>query len=147
MDALTKPLPEGLLQKYTPGPVHSNPEPRKDTSFSTYGDLDAKHSLIDAQILLIPATEVLLNSKDNESNALYVDLVSSEDFLASHVLRVPGAITSGNNNIRDNRGKAKQFNTINSRSVMVKESFVYSNKGTISCSVWGLAHNVFICRI
>lgn len=98
---------------------------------------------MDPQLLLVPATEILLNSKDNESNALYVDLVSSEDFLASHVLRVPGAITSGNNNIRDNRGKAKQFNTINGRSVMVKESFVYSNKGTMGYSGRGLADDVF----
>lgn len=76
-----------------------------------------------------------MNSKDNDSNAPYVDLVSSEDFLASHVLRVPGAITVGNNNVRDNRGKAKQFNTLNGRSVMIKESFVYSNKGAVACSV------------
>ena len=87
--------------------------------------------------MLVPATEVLLYSKDNESNALYVDLVSSEDFLASHVLRIPGAITLGNN-IRDNRGKAKQFNTINGRNVMIKESIVYSNKGTRVVDSFGL---------
>lgn len=81
---------------------------------------------------------MLLNSKDNESNTLYADLASSEDFLASHVLRVSGAITPGNGNVRDNRGKAKQFNTINGRSVMIKESFVYSNKGIPSFQPWGL---------
>lgn len=96
---------------------------------------DGMPLLIDPQILLVPATEVLLNSKDSESNTLYADLVGSEDFLASHVVRVPGAAPSGNNNIRDNRGKAKQFNTINGRSVMVKESFVYSNKGMIKYSI------------
>lgn len=31
--------------------------------------------------------------------------------------------------MRDNRGKAKQFTTVNGRIVVVKESFVYSNKG------------------
>lgn len=31
--------------------------------------------------------------------------------------------------MRDSRGKAKQFTTINGRTVVVKESFVYSNKG------------------
>ncbi|KAL9104797.1 MAG: hypothetical protein Q9163_000295 [Psora crenata] len=35
----------------------------------------------------------------------------------------------GEGNVRDSRSKAKQFNTINGRTVVVKESFVYSNKG------------------
>ena len=34
-------------------------------------------------------------------------------------------------NARDNRGKAKQFTTLNGRTVVVKESFVYSNKGVL----------------
>ena len=33
---------------------------------------------------------------------------------------------------RDSRGKAKQFTTVNGRTVVVKESFVYSNKGTVT---------------
>ena len=85
--------------------------------------------LIRYQILLVPTTEVLLTSRDRESNALYSDLTSSEEFLASHVIRTAGAQAPTNGNVRDNRGKAKQYNTINGRTVVVKESFVYSNKG------------------
>lgn len=32
-------------------------------------------------------------------------------------------------NVRDNRGKALQFITLNGRTVVVKDAFVYSNKG------------------
>ena len=53
----------------------------------------------------------------------------SEDFLASHVLRLTATQQPDGNNVRDSRGKAKQFNTVNGRTVIVKESFVYSNKG------------------
>lgn len=83
------------------------------------------------QILLVPTTDVLLTSKDRETNSLYADLAASEEFLASHVLRVSETTGLGNSNVRDNRGKAKQFTTINGRIVVVKESYVYSNKGTI----------------
>jgi hypothetical protein len=85
------------------------------------------------QILLVPTTEVLLTSRDTESNTLYADLAGSEEFLGSHVLRLPGggANASGKDspNMRESRGKAKQFTTVNGRIVVVKDSFVYSNKG------------------
>ncbi|KAL9598577.1 MAG: hypothetical protein Q9219_004408 [cf. Caloplaca sp. 3 TL-2023] len=80
-------------------------------------------------ILLVPTTEVLLTSKDRESNSLYSDLATSEEFLASHVLRITGAQLPTNGSVRDSRGKAKQYSTINGRTIIVKESFVYSNKG------------------
>lgn len=87
----------------------------------------------DFQILLVPTTEVLLTSHDRETNTVYADLARSEDFLASHVLRIPAAPGAGKDrdvsNVRDSRGKAKQFTTINGRTVVVKESFVHSNKG------------------
>lgn len=83
------------------------------------------------KILLVPTTETLLTSKDRETNTLYADLAGSEEFLASHVLRVPGIQGRGNVNVRDNRGKAKQFTTINGKTVVVKESYVYSNKGIL----------------
>ncbi|KAL8689817.1 MAG: hypothetical protein Q9218_004590, partial [Villophora microphyllina] len=67
---------------------------------------------------------------DRDSNSSYTELAGSEDFLASHVIRVNGAQASANGSVRDSRGKAKQYNTINGRTVIVKESFVYSNKGT-----------------
>ncbi|KAH7096012.1 hypothetical protein FB567DRAFT_513998 [Paraphoma chrysanthemicola] len=85
-------------------------------------------------VLLVPTTEVLLSSRDKETNTLYADLSGSEDFLASHVLRVPGGVGPNNQvkdvgSFRETRGKAKQFTTANGRTVIVKDAFVYSNKG------------------
>ncbi|KAF1841049.1 uncharacterized protein K460DRAFT_371048 [Cucurbitaria berberidis CBS 394.84] len=85
-------------------------------------------------VLLVPTTEALLNSRDKESNTSYIDLSGSEDFLASHVLRVPGGVGPNNHvkdggSFRETRGKAKQFTTANGRTVIVKDAFVYSNKG------------------
>jgi hypothetical protein len=50
------------------------------------------------------------------------------------VLRVPAhnAATAGGKdvpNMRENRGKAKQYTTVNGRTVVVKDAYVYSNKG------------------
>lgn len=86
------------------------------------------------QVLLVPTTEVLLTSRDKESNTSYIDLSGSEDFLASHVLRVPGGVGPNNHpkdsgSFRETRGKAKQFTTANGRTVIVKDAFIYSNKG------------------
>ncbi|CAO2650648.1 Nn.00g019400.m01.CDS01 [Neocucurbitaria sp. VM-36] len=85
-------------------------------------------------VLLVPTTEVLLHARDKESNTSYIDLSGSEDFLASHVLRVPGGVGPNNHvkdggSFRETRGKAKQFTTANGRTVIVKDAFVYSNKG------------------
>ncbi len=84
-----------------------------------------------SKILLVPTTEALFTAKDRETNTVYADLAGSEEFLASHVLRIPPvAPGTAAGSVRDSRGKAKQFTTINGRTVVVKESFVYSNKGT-----------------
>ncbi|KAL1306705.1 hypothetical protein AAFC00_005374 [Neodothiora populina] len=88
-------------------------------------------------ILLVPTTDSLLQAKDRDTGSLYADLAASEEFLASHVLRVPGGqIPSGTanskesgGNVRENKGKAKQYSTINGRTVVVKDTYVYSNKG------------------
>ncbi|SMR45034.1 unnamed protein product [Zymoseptoria tritici ST99CH_3D1] len=86
-------------------------------------------------VLLVPTTEVLLRSKDRDTNTTYADLAGTEEFLASHVLRVPGGVPSlggsgkDGGNVRENKSKAKQYSTINGRTVVVKDSFVYSNKG------------------
>ncbi len=85
----------------------------------------------------MPTTEVLLSSRDRETGALYTDLAGSEEFLGSHVLRIPvnHAPNAGGKDVpsmRENRGKAKQFTTINGRTVVVKDSYVYSNKGWFS---------------
>ncbi|KAH7329970.1 hypothetical protein BKA65DRAFT_46952 [Rhexocercosporidium sp. MPI-PUGE-AT-0058] len=84
-------------------------------------------------ILLVPTTDVLLTSRDRESGVLYADLAGSEEFLGSHVLRIPAnhATAGGKDapNMRESRGKAKQYTTINGRTVVVKDAYVYSNKG------------------
>lgn len=77
----------------------------------------------------MPTTECLLTGRDRETNAPYTDVAASDEFLASHVLRISGTPAPGSSNVRDSRGKAKQYTTMNGRTVVVKESFVYSNKG------------------
>ena len=85
-------------------------------------------------ILLVPSTDVLLTFRETESGTAPAEVIASEDFLASHVLRVPapnGAAGSkdGSQNLREVRGKAKQFTTLNGKSVVIKDAFIYSNKG------------------
>ncbi|KAM0433264.1 hypothetical protein ACHAPT_004138 [Fusarium lateritium] len=85
-------------------------------------------------ILLVPSTDVLLTFRETESGSAPAEVIASEDFLASHVLRVPapnGAAGSkdGAQNLREVRGKAKQFSTLNGKSVVIKDAFIYSNKG------------------
>lgn len=63
--------------------------------------------------------------------------VATEEFLGSHVLRIPNGKAvlgaSGTKeaapNLREMRGKAKQYNTINGRSVVIKDNMIYTNKG------------------
>ncbi|KAF2200039.1 hypothetical protein GQ43DRAFT_481926 [Delitschia confertaspora ATCC 74209] len=96
--------------------------------------LPSQCSPVHHHVLLVPTTEVLLSSRDHETNASYADLSGSEEFLASHVLRVSGGVGPNNQvkdatNFRENRGKAKQFSTVNGRTVIVKDAYIYSNKG------------------
>lgn len=70
---------------------------------------------------------------------LFSDLATNEEFLASHVLRIPGGVSAkdgqtngganGATTFREQRAKAKQYNTLNGRTVIVKDSYVYTNKG------------------
>lgn len=90
-------------------------------------------------ILLVPLTDVLLTFRETESGASVSEVIASEDFLASHVLRIPPPTTGpgakdGAANLREIRGKAKQLSTLNGRSVIIKDSFVYSNKGNLNLS-------------
>lgn len=84
---------------------------------------------------MVPNTESLIGSRDRETGLYYSDLVASEEFLGSHVLRIPiTTIPAGGKDetsVRDNRGKAKQLATLNGRTVIVKENSVYSNKGGV----------------
>jgi hypothetical protein len=88
----------------------------------------------------VPTTLFLLTHRDRETHALYSELVNSEEFLASHVLRIPNAVSAsaipgkhlngdGHGTLRESRNKAKQYTTLNGRTVILKESFLYSNKG------------------
>lgn len=85
-------------------------------------------------ILLVPTTEFLLTSREVESGSPPADVVATDEFLGSHVLRIPGPVSvvggkDGVGNLREWRGKAKQYPTLNGRSVVIKDAFVYSNKG------------------
>ena len=89
---------------------------------------------VNHHILLVPTTESLFQGRDRETTAPYTDLAVSEEFLSSHVIRVPGGLAPGvtakdGGNIRETKGKAKQYSTINGRTVVVKDTYVYSNKG------------------
>ncbi|KAF2120474.1 hypothetical protein BDV96DRAFT_538625 [Lophiotrema nucula] len=96
--------------------------------------LPSQCSPVHHHVLLVPTTEVLLTSRDRDTNVPYADLSGSEEFLASHVLRVPGGVGPNNQvkdgtSFRESRGKAKQYSTANGRTVIIKDAFVYSNKG------------------
>jgi hypothetical protein len=85
-------------------------------------------------ILLVPTTESFLTSREIESGLPLSEVVASDEFLASHVLRIAGPVSAaggkdGVGNLREWRGKAKQYNTVNGRSIVIKDAFVYNNKG------------------
>lgn len=96
--------------------------------------LPAQCTPVHHHILLAPSTDVLLTSRETESGAAVSEVISSEDFLASHVLRIPSSSVisggkEGAQNLREVRGKARQFSTLNGKSVVIKDTFIYSNKG------------------
>ncbi|KAF2967408.1 hypothetical protein GQX73_g6169 [Xylaria multiplex] len=85
-------------------------------------------------ILLVPTTEFFLTSREVESGSPLSDVVATDEFLGSHVLRIPSPFLAAGGkdnvgNLREWRGKAKQYTTLNGRSVVIKDAFVYSNKG------------------
>jgi len=99
--------------------------------------LPAQCSPVAHFVLLVPTTETLLRFKDREINTSFEQLASTEEFLASHVLRVPGGAPPLSPNgpdgksasVRESKNRAKQYSTINGRTIVVKDAFVYSNKG------------------
>ncbi|KAI9158854.1 hypothetical protein HJFPF1_06853 [Paramyrothecium foliicola] len=91
-------------------------------------------------VLLVPLADVLLTSRETESGASNAEVIGSEDFLASHVLRIPssGAAAGGKDgaqNLRELKGKAKQFSTVNGRNVIIKDSFIYSFKSLAQAQI------------
>lgn len=62
-----------------------------------------------------------------------------EDFLGSHILQVEAQPKSGskngNNSLRESRVKARSYTTFNGRTVVIKESIVYTNRGKLSRSI------------
>ncbi|KAI0521235.1 hypothetical protein F5B22DRAFT_634644 [Xylaria bambusicola] len=85
-------------------------------------------------ILLVPTTEFFLTSREVETGSPLSDVVATDEFLGSHVLRIPSPFSvaggkDGVSNLREWRGKAKPYTTLNGRSVVIKDAFVYSNKG------------------
>ena len=79
-------------------------------------------------VLLVPSTESLIYGLDKESGKRYADQAEDEDFLGSHILRVPPP-TGKESSIRDGRGKAKTYSTVNGRTVIVKDNIAFTNKG------------------
>lgn len=87
-------------------------------------------------ILLVPTADVLLNLRDPDTGAPLVASIASDEFLASHVLRIPipKAQAAGGKdaaqNLREMRGRPKVYNTFNGRSLVIKDNSIYTNKGT-----------------
>ncbi|KAK3300887.1 uncharacterized protein B0H64DRAFT_334501 [Chaetomium fimeti] len=86
-------------------------------------------------ILLVPAADVLLNARDSDTGAPLVASITSDDFLASHVLRIPIPKPQGPGgkdvaqSLREMRGKPKVYGTFNGRSLVIKDNCIYTNKG------------------
>ncbi|OAA39126.1 VPS9 domain protein [Metarhizium rileyi] len=85
-------------------------------------------------VLLVPLTDELLTSRETDSGVAASEVIASEEFLSSHVLRIPSSgISSGSkdgvHNLRDVRGKARQFSTLNGRNIIIKDSVIHSSKG------------------
>ncbi|KAK4165722.1 hypothetical protein QBC43DRAFT_315044 [Cladorrhinum sp. PSN259] len=99
-------------------------------------------------ILLVPTADVLLNSRDTETGAPLVASIASDEFLGSHVLRIPllkGQVAGGKDaaqNLREMRGKPKMYGTINGRSLVIKDNCIYTNKGFKALAQANLLHDV-----
>ncbi|KAF2748157.1 hypothetical protein M011DRAFT_401339 [Sporormia fimetaria CBS 119925] len=96
--------------------------------------LPSQCSPVQHHILLVPTTETLVSSRDRDANAPYAEACASEEFLASHILRIPGGVGPNNHvkdpaSFRETRGKPKQYSTANGRTVIIRDAAVFGNKG------------------
>ncbi|RDA87437.1 hypothetical protein CP532_2818 [Ophiocordyceps camponoti-leonardi (nom. inval.)] len=90
----------------------------------------AQCSPVHDYVLLVPLTDLLFTHRETENGTSVADLVASDDFLTSHVLRIPTSAKERDDvSLRDVRGKAKKFSTLNGRSVLVRDSIIFTNKG------------------
>ncbi|KAL2183747.1 hypothetical protein L209DRAFT_757001, partial [Thermothelomyces heterothallicus CBS 203.75] len=98
-------------------------------------------------ILLVPTADVLLNARDTETGAPLVASIASDEFLGSHVLRIPLPKSQGAGgkdaaqNLREMRGKPKVYGTFNGRSLVIKDQSVFTNKGFKSLTQANLLHD------
>ncbi|EGO51703.1 hypothetical protein NEUTE1DRAFT_89347 [Neurospora tetrasperma FGSC 2508] len=99
-------------------------------------------------ILLVPTTDVILDSRDTETGAPLSASVASDEFIGSHVLRIlppkggPGAgAKEPTQNLREMKGKPKLYSTINGRTIVIKDNYVYSNKGFRALAQANLLHD------
>ena len=88
-------------------------------------------------ILLVPTADVLLNLRDAETGAPLVASIASDEFLASHVVRIPipkpaAGGRDAAQNLREMRGKPRVYSTFNGRSLVIKDNAIYTNKGMLS---------------
>lgn len=105
---------------------------------------------ISSHVLLVPTTEILLFSKDTETNLAYSESCLNEEFLSSHVLHVdhPALGASGREasyaagNAREIKAKPKQYVTINGKIVVIRDNIVYSNRGYRTLNQAQLLHDV-----
>ena len=85
-------------------------------------------------ILLVPTADVLLSLRDAETGAPLVASIASDEFLASHVVRIPipkpaAGGRDAAQNLREMRGKPRVYSTFNGRSLVIKDNAIYTNKG------------------
>ncbi|AEO66085.1 uncharacterized protein THITE_2113908 [Thermothielavioides terrestris NRRL 8126] len=99
-------------------------------------------------ILLVPTADVLLSLRDPDTGAPLVASIASDEFLASHVLRIPipkaqaAGAKDATQNLREMRGKPKVYSTFNGRSIVIKDNSIYTNKGFKSLAQANLLHDV-----
>ncbi|KAK7204485.1 hypothetical protein BZA70DRAFT_290447 [Myxozyma melibiosi] len=72
-------------------------------------------------VILVPTTTSLLYTVDQETNTPFAELCNQEDFLASHIVKIGVSAKA--------IGRARVFWTLNGRSIVIKDDFIYTNKG------------------